>query len=107
MRKTYPLNIEGKHRDRLLDAARHDIHRYLKRERRRDLPAGADFWDFDCRFGASQDDARPVQLAEITGLIDAVAREGGTQFYIELFAKPGRRDARPAPPPSVGEDGED
>ncbi len=89
MRKTYLLHIEGKNRDRLLDAARHDIHRYLRRERRRALPEGARFWDFDCRFGSTQEDAHPVQVDEITGLIDEVARSGAAQFYVEIMAKPG------------------
>lgn len=35
MRKTYLLNIEGKNRDRLLDASKHDIRKYVKRERSR------------------------------------------------------------------------
>ena len=47
MRKTYPLHIDGRHPDRVLDAVKHDVRKYLKRERRRDLPEGADFWDFD------------------------------------------------------------
>ncbi|MDA8520104.1 DUF6172 family protein [Acidovorax sp. NCPPB 4044] len=98
MRKTYVLHIEGKNRDRLLDAARHDIHRYLRRERRRTLPEGVRFWDFDCRFGATQDDARSVLEEEITGLIDAVARSGAAQFYVEIVAKPGEGMPRkPAP----------
>jgi hypothetical protein len=49
MRKTYPLHIDGRHPDRVLDAVKHDVRKYLKRERRRDLPEGADFWDFDCK----------------------------------------------------------
>lgn len=89
MRKTYVLHIEGKNRDRLLDAARHDIHRYLRRERRRALPEGVLFWDFDCRFGSTQDDARSVQVEDITRLIDDVAQSGAAQFYVEIVAKPG------------------
>ena len=34
MRKTFPLTAEGKHPDRLLDATKHEIRKYLKRERR-------------------------------------------------------------------------
>ena len=34
MRKTYPLRPEGKHPDRVLDAVKHDIRKYQKRERR-------------------------------------------------------------------------
>ena len=95
MRKTYLLNIEGKHRDRLLDAAKHDIRKYVKRERSRALPAGVDFWDFDCKFGVSEAAAAEVHFATLMGLIDAVAAEGGEQFYVEVVTKHGHRMARP------------
>lgn len=95
MRKTFKLNIEGKNRDRVLDAVKHEIRKYVKRERRRELPEGVDFWDFDCRFGPTQDAAEVVHFATLTELIDAVAREGGEQFYIEILAKHGHRQARP------------
>ncbi|HEY3045974.1 MAG TPA: DUF6172 family protein [Polaromonas sp.] len=95
MRKTYLLNIEGKHRDRLLDAAKHDIRKYVKRERSRALPAGVDFWDFDCKFGSSESTATVVHFATLTGLIDTIAAEGGEQFYVEVVTKHGHRTARP------------
>ncbi|EJE48657.1 hypothetical protein PMI14_06923 [Acidovorax sp. CF316] len=96
MRKTYPLHVEGKNPDRVLEAIKHDIRKYIKRERRRDIPAGADFWDFDCQFGATKEAATVVHLSALTGLINGVAAEGGQQFYVEILAKPGKRTARPA-----------
>lgn len=95
MRKTFKLNIEGKHRDRVLDATKHEIRQYVKRERRKALPEGVDFWDFDCKFGTTADTAEGVHFANLTALIDAVAKEGGDAFYLELIAKPGVRKARP------------
>lgn len=100
MRKTYPLRPEGKHPDRVLDAVKHDIRRYQKRERRRDLPAGAHFWDFDCRFGADQDSARSVHPGELMGLLDALAKEGAAACYVELLARPAVRQPRPDTPRS-------
>lgn len=94
VRKTYPLNIEGKNRDRVLDAIKHDIRKYVKRQRRVALPEGVDFWDFDCKFGTSKDDATPVHFGELMGLIDGVAKEGGAAFYVELLAKNGHRKAK-------------
>ena len=73
MRKTFQLHVEGKNRDRVLDAVKHEIRKYIKRERRRDLPEGADFWDFDCRFGRTKEDAQEAHLSALTGLINAVA----------------------------------
>lgn len=107
MKKTFQLNIEGKNRDRVLDAVKHDIRKYVKRQRRVTLPEGVDYWDFDCRFGATEGTAATVHFATITGLIDAVARDGGDSFYLELLAKEGRRSARPATQQEEGADAQD
>lgn len=97
MKKTFKLNIEGKNRDRVLDAVKHDIRKYVRRQRRVPLPEGVDFWDFDCRFGATEDTAAGVHFATILPLVDAAAREGADSFYLELLAKEGRRTHRPRP----------
>lgn len=94
MKKTFKINIEGKNRDRVLEATKHEIRQYMKRERNKALPEGVDFWDFDCRFGLSQERAESVHVANITALIDAAARDGADAFYLELLAKPGVRKAR-------------
>lgn len=108
MRKTFQLQVEGKHPDRLLEAIKHEIRKYIKRERRRDLPEGSDFWDFDCKFGAAEESAEVVHLSAITGLIDGVVKEGGKQFYVEVVAKPGKRKPRaPGEPAHPAEDAED
>jgi len=96
MRKTFQLRPEGKHPDRVLEAVKHEVRKYIKRERRRDLPAGVDFWDFDCKFGTTEESAQVVHLAALTGLMDEVAKAAGPQFYVEILAKHGHRKARPA-----------
>lgn len=102
MRKTYPLRPEGKHPDRVLDAVKHDIRKYMKRERRRDLPADAHFWDFDCRFGASQDQAQAVHPGALIAELDTLAKAGAKQVYVELLAKPAVRTPRPPGSPTPG-----
>ena len=96
MKKTFTLEIEGKNRDRVLDAVKHEIRKYMKRERRRDLPAGADYWDFDCKFGPAAESAQPTHPGSLIGAIDGFAKEGGGKFYVEIVAKPGQRKARAA-----------
>jgi len=95
MRKTFQLRPEGKHPDRVLEAVKHEVRKYIKRERRRVLPEGVDFWDFDCRFGATQESAEVVHLSALTGLMDEVAKAEGPQFYVEILAKHGQRAAKP------------
>ena len=106
MKKTFQLHIEGKNRDRVLEAIKHEIRKYIKRERGRPVPAGADFWDFDCKFGSTEETAEVAHLAALIGLIDGVAREGGAQFYVEILAKGGHRQARPAQVTEEGEGGD-
>lgn len=96
MKKTFPLAVAGKNPERLLDATRHEIHKYLKRERRRALPEGVDFWDFDCRFGPDADAAAPAHVSELMGLIGAIAATGAPSFYVEILARHGVRPPRPA-----------
>ena len=96
MKKTYLLQVEGKNRDRLLDASKHDIRRYVKRERAKPLPEGVDFWDFDCKLGADQSAVVSVHFAALMPAIDALLADGSQQFYVEVVAKTGNRAAKPA-----------
>jgi len=95
LKKTYVLNVDGKNRDRLLDASKHDIRKYVKRERAKALPVGADFWDFDCKVGASDATASPVHFAEVMAAVDALVKDGADQFYAEITSKSGHRLVRP------------
>lgn len=108
MRKIFELRPEGKHPDRVLEAVKHEIRKYIKRERRRDLPEGAHFWDFDCRFGADKDGAQTVHPAELIGALDALVKDGAAQCYVELLAKPGVRQVRePGSAPDQATDPDD
>ena len=94
MRKTYPLSIEGRHPDRVLEAIKHDVRKYLKRERRRDLPAGVDYWDFDCKVGDAKDNAAVVHLSALISGIDQIAQAKAAQVYVEVLATHGKRKPR-------------
>jgi len=94
MKKTFQLKVEGKNRDRLLEAAKHDIRKYFKRERAKALPKGVDFWDFDCKSGYSEASAAAVPEAGLIKSIDEIVKDGGEQFYVEVLAKPGVKVAR-------------
>jgi hypothetical protein len=94
MKKTFPLQFEGKNPERMLEATKHEIRKYIKRERRRALPEDVDFWDFDCKFGTTPETAVVAHLAELIPLIDALVKSDGAQFYIEILSKHGHRQTR-------------
>jgi hypothetical protein len=91
MKKTFELTHPKIKLARRVDAVKHEVKKYLKRERNKTLPAGVDYWDFDCQFGNSEHDAEPIALAEINKRIDQTQAEGLTSFYIEIIAKHGVR----------------
>jgi hypothetical protein len=91
MKKNYPLQADGKHPDRVLEAVKHDIRKYFKRERGRALPKGVDFWDFDCKVGLTADSAEVVRVGAVIEAVDAAAKTGATSVYVEILSKHGMR----------------
>jgi len=102
MKKTFVFNPPGKHPERHLEAIKHELRRYLRRENRRELPEGVDYWDFDCRMGESPETAEEIRPAEIIKRVDAAARSGQSAFYIEILSKPVTRAPKKEDP--AGED---
>ncbi|ROR17953.1 hypothetical protein EC845_3758 [Comamonas sp. BIGb0124] len=94
MKKTFLLHAEGKNPDRVFEAVKHDIRKYIQRERNKALPKGADYWDFDCRFGADEAHAEAIHLSAITECVNAARAEGRQQFYLEILARPANRQPR-------------
>ena len=95
MKKTFKLTHPKIKYPRLVEAVRHDVKKYVKRERNKVLPAGVDFWDFDCKFGDTEEDAAKIHLAEIGKYIDQAERQQLESFYLEILAKPGYRTKKP------------
>lgn len=97
MKKTFDLTHSKIKLPRMVEAARAEVNKYLKRERRKKLPAGVDFWDFDCKFGFTEAEAKVIHVAEITECINQVDQQELTSFYLEILAKEGRRTKKPKP----------
>ena len=91
MKKNFPLQAEGKQADRVLEAVKHEIRKYFKRERNRAVPAGADFWDFDCKVGQTEDTAEVVRVGAVIEALDAAAKSGAASVYVEILSKHGVR----------------
>ncbi|MCE2856161.1 MAG: DUF6172 family protein [Comamonadaceae bacterium] len=101
MKKNFPLHIEGKNPDRVLEAVKHEIRKYFKRERNRALPKEVDFWDFDCKVGLSAESAEVVKVSAVVESLDALAKEGAASVYVEILSKHGIRVIRPENDPVI------
>lgn len=97
MKKTFRLLQENKNPDRLLEAVKHEIRKYLKRERNKKLPEEALYWDFDCRFGQSGDTAEPILASGIIGALDRAHEASWEACYVEILAKASMKKAQTPP----------
>jgi hypothetical protein len=97
LKKTFLLHIEGKHPERLLEASKHEVRKYVARQRRASLPEGVDYWDFACRFGLTEAEATPLHFATLIGLMDAAAKAGADSFFVDILGKNGHRRPKPDP----------
>lgn len=94
MKKTFNLTAPNKQPARQVDSVKYEIRKYIARERRKTLPEGVDYWDFDCKFGLDSSCADAVHVAEINKKIDSAVLEKSLSCYIEILAKPGIRNQK-------------
>ncbi len=95
MKKTFSLESSKHKPARVIESIVSDIRKYLKRERRKKLPEGVDFWDFDCRVGPDSDAAEAVHVSAVTDAVHKAPQNEWTAVYIEILAKEGWRRGKP------------
>ncbi len=93
MKKTFSLHAPGKADARVLDAIKHEVRKYVKRERRKPLPEGFDGWSFGCKVGASAALAEDVSLKDISHAIDRVAGGSNSEVFLAIVATPATQRA--------------
>lgn len=91
MKKTFPLHVPGKENVRVVEAIKVTVAKYVKRERRKKLPEGVDFWDFSCKVGPDSETAAVTHLTVVPKAIDAVSLAGAAGVYVEVLTCPGHR----------------
>ncbi|MBS0630817.1 MAG: hypothetical protein JSS11_02805 [Verrucomicrobia bacterium] len=94
MKKTFPLQIDGKDDARVRDKIRQEINNSVRRARAKKLPEGFDSVEFACRVGASAANAEARGFKEIGAEIDRIAGTGATEVYVEITAEPVARKFR-------------
>lgn len=87
MKKVFTLTHDKKKPERLVEAIKHDIKKYMKRERSKSLPENATFWDFECKVGATAADAKSVTALELNKALDEALEAHLSECYVEVVAK--------------------
>jgi hypothetical protein len=91
MKKTFPLTVPGQQPPRVVEAIKNDVRKYLKRERRKELPEGANHWRFDCKIGFGEAAPESIEAKEIVAAIDRALEKDCAAVYIEILAAPAFR----------------
>ena len=87
MKKTFLLTDEKKDPQRVLDSIKHNIRKYIKREKRKNLPEGSNFWKINCKFGQSEESAVDIRFEDLIKNINEVSKQNLDSFYIELISE--------------------
>ena len=101
MKKTFALTHPKLKYARQIESVKNDLRKYLKRERKKKLPEDVDFWDFDCKFGPTEQEASPVHVATLIDCVSEAEKQSLPSFYVEILAKPGHRAPKPVEPPAL------
>lgn len=94
MKKTFTLVHPKIKPARLVEACKHEIRKYLKRERNKPLPEGKDYWGFNCRFGQDSTQHQAIQLNELDTFINQAEAQQQESFYVEIIAKAESRNIK-------------
>lgn len=95
MKKIFTLVDPKRNTARMIEAAKYEVRKYLKREQKKTLPKGTDYWDFDCRYGMTAEDSKSIHVKQINKFIDEAEAEKLEAFYLEIIAKPVKRKEKP------------
>lgn len=95
MKKTFPIIVEKNAPERVIEAIKSELRKYVKRERNKKLPEGFDFWDFDCKVGHKVEEATELHVAEINAALDHALEDKWETIHFEILAKPAVRSRKP------------
>ena len=95
MKKTFKMTHPKIKTPRLVEAIKHEVKKYIKRERRKALPPNVDYWDFDCCYGVDEASSEVIHLSEINKFISQAESKQLESFYLEILVKPGYRGKKP------------
>ncbi len=91
MKKVFKLKEGNKNPQRQLDAIKHEIRKYIKREKRKPLPNDADFWDLKCKFAINDEEPKAIEFTEITMCIDEASKKDADSIYMEIISTIGKK----------------
>ncbi|MGA1931415.1 DUF6172 family protein [Arcobacter sp. YIC-464] len=94
MKKTFKLEDGRRHPDRIIDAIKYEVRKYIKREKKKKLPENVDFWKFECKSSINGEEPQHLDFLDITKAIDNAASSKAETLYLEILATPGIKEKK-------------
>lgn len=99
MKKSFDLS-DPKHKPaRVVESVKHQVRKYIRRERRKPVPEDFDFWAFECKVGRDAPE-RAVAEKDLGKAIDEASASNWDTVYIEVVAIPVKRSGKAPEPPT-------
>ena len=86
MNKTYNLIEEKRDKDRVVEAIKHEVRRYIKREKNKPLPKDVDFWKLECKISKNSDKLASIEFQNLIKTIDILVSEEAEILNIEILS---------------------
>lgn len=94
MKKTFQLTASNKAPQRVIESIKHEIRKYIKREKNKKLPDGFDMWIMDCKFAQDENEPKEIRFVDITKSIDMAQEENAKTIYVELVSKAVKKEKK-------------
>ncbi len=94
MKKRFELTAPNKEPQRVLEAIKNEVRKYIKREKRKPLPTDMDMWNINCKFAKNEDEPQEILFQDITKSIDEASALNCKSIYIELISNAVKRESK-------------
>jgi hypothetical protein len=91
MRKTFSFISETKKPERVADKIKHELKKYITRERKKKLPESFNVWHFDCKVGLDDQQTYEIKISDLNKKVDEYQKKEVDTFYVEITAKPANK----------------
>jgi Family of unknown function (DUF6172) len=98
MKKTFQLHDTKKAPERIVEAIKNELRKYIKRERaKKGKEESKLFWRTECRFGKSADSAQSVEFETLIKQLDTVVPQQWTECFVEVIVSVEPREEKKQP----------
>jgi hypothetical protein len=94
LKKRFELTAPNKDPLRVLEAVKNEIRKYIKREKRKTLPAGMDMWNINCKFSKDDEEPQEIVFQDIIKCLDEAAALNSKSVYLELISSAVKREPK-------------